>query len=166
MVYAMAAAMKQMSEWEQKYYDVTELFALSDDLLKTVETAANPEAQLDLVAPLIEIIGESTDILTDEYIALCEGTKERKQSAKSRVEGALRKIYVGMNSCAAKVKDAKNPVLGVMKRIKRQLEQVIVNFMEFVQLSLDRVMQKHDVEEMKHRHAHIALMLHQAGQGA
>lgn len=162
----MASMMQKMNEWEQKYYDVTELFALADDLLKTVETAANPEAQLALVEPLIETIGESADLLTDEYIALCEGKKERKTSAKSRIEGALRKVYVAMNECTTRAKDAKNAVHLVIKKIKRQLEQVISNFMEFVVLSLDRVMQKQDVEELKHRHSHIALMLHQMGQGA
>jgi hypothetical protein len=162
----MAKAMKQMNEWEQKYYDVTELFALSDDLLKTVETAADPEAQLALVEPLIEAIGEGADVLTDEYIALCEGKKERKGTAKSRIELSLRKIYVAMHECSERARDVKNAVHAVIKRIKRQLEQVIVNFLEFVTVSLDRMMQKQDVEEMKQRHAHIALMLHQAAQGA
>lgn len=162
----MAAAMKQMSQWEQKYYDVTELFALSDDLLATVETAVDPEAQLNLVAPLVEIIGESADLLTDEYIALCEGKKERKQMAKSRIEGALRKVYGALSEFSTQARDAKNAAHAVVKKIKRQLEQVIVNFLEFVALSLDRMMQKQDVEELKQRHASIALMLHTAAQGA
>lgn len=153
------AAAKKMSEWEQKYYDVTELFALSDDLLNTVETAIDPQAQLDMVAPLVETIGQSADILTDEYIALCDGRKDGKSS--SRIEGALRKVYVALNAFSGKVADQKNAALALVKKVKRQLEQVIVNFMEFVSLSLDRMMQKHDVEELKQRHANIALMLHQ-----
>lgn len=161
----MASAMQKMNEWEQKYYDVTELFALSDDLLNTVETAANPQEQLDMVAPLVETIGQSADILTDEYIALCGGKKDGK--AKSRIEGALRKVYMALNDFSAKVKDQKNTALTLVKKVKRQLEQVIVNFMEFVGLSLDRMMQKQDVEEIKQRHAHIAMMLHQTQiQGA
>lgn len=160
----MANAMKKMTEWEQKYYDVTELFALNEDLLDTVATAADPQAQLAMLEPLIEAIGEGADILTDEYIALCEGKKERKAKAKSRIEGSLRKIYGAMHDFAARANDAKNAAHAIIKRVKRQLEQVIVNFLEFVPLSLDRIMQKHDVEEMKQRHAHIASMLHQAAQ--
>ena len=57
-------------------------------------------------------------------------------------------------------KDAKNAALLVVKKINRQLEQVIANFVEFMTLSLDRVMQKHDIEELNERHANIALMLH------
>lgn len=161
----MASAMKKMSEWEQKYYDVTELFALSDDLLATVESAIDPEAQLALVAPLVETIGESADLLTSEYIALCDGKKETK--AKNRIEGALRKVYSAMGEFNTRARDARNAAHAIVKKIKRQLEQVIVNFMEFIVLSLDRMMQKHDVEEIKQRHAHLSMMLHsQSLQGA
>ena len=153
------AARKQMNVWEQKYYDITELYALNDELIATVEQAANPAEQLALIESLIETIGESADILTDEYVTLCEGSNNRKQS-KSKIEGALRKIYMGIHEVQARAKDAKNAALLVVKKIKRQLEQVIANFVEFMTLSLDRVMQKHDIEELNERHANIALMLH------
>lgn len=158
--------MKQMSELEQKYHEITELFALSDELLETARAAINPEQQLDMVEPLIEVIGESTDVLTDEYIALIEGNAARKKAAKSKIEGALRKIYGAMRDFSLRATDTKNAAHAVVKKIKHQLETVIANFMEFVSLSLDRIMQKSDVEELKQRHAHIALMLHQLGQGA
>ena len=161
-----SAAVKQMNVWEQKYHDIVELFALNDELLATVEQAENPEAQLALIEPLAEVIGESAELLTDEYIALCDGAPARKQSAKSRIEGALRKVYVAMNQFETRVSDAKNAALMVVKKVKRQLEIVVSNFLDFMVLSLDRVMQKHDVEELKQRHANIALMLHQMGQGA
>ncbi len=159
------AAVNQMQVWEQKYYDITELYALADELLATVEQSENPERQLELVEQLVETMGESTDILTDEYVALCEGNPSRKKSAKSRVEGALRKVYVAMSETAARARDMKNAIHGIMKKIKRQLEQVIANFVEMVQLSLDRIMQKHDVEELKTRHANISLMLYSAAKG-
>ncbi|MES2985029.1 MAG: hypothetical protein V4735_07580 [Pseudomonadota bacterium] len=159
------AAMNQMSIWEQKYNDVTELYALADELLATVPQAANPEAQFALVEALVETLGESTDVLTDEYIALCEGTPSRKKSAKSRIEGALRKVYVSLGDVSAKARDAKNAAHIVVKKIKRQLEQVISHFVEMVALSLDRIMQKNDVEELKAHHANIALMLYGAAKG-
>lgn len=159
----MTTASKRMSEWEQKYFDVTELYSLSDDLLATVETAADPEAQLALIAPLVEAIGEQTDLLTQEYIALCENKKDLK--TQSRIETALRKTYGAIAEFTERARDTRNAALAIVKKLKRQLEQVIVNFMEFVTISLDRVMQKHDVEELKQRHAHIALMLHQHQMG-
>lgn len=159
----MALAMTKMTEWEEKYYEISELYALADDLLATVPQAADPQAQLDLVGALVETIGESADILTEEYIAFCDGKK--KSTAKSRVEGAIRKIYMGIHQLGSSVRDARNTALLVAKKIKRQLEQVIANFMEFTLLSLDRIMQKQDVEELKQRHAHIAMMLHQHQMG-
>lgn len=161
-----AAAMKQMNVWEQKYHDITELFLLSDELLATVPASADPEEQLRLLEPLLETIGESADLLTDEYIALCDGDTKRKATAKSRVEGALRKVYVAMNEFTMKARDAKNAAHAVIVKIKRQLEHVVSHFMDFMTLSLDRIMQKNDVDELKQRHANIALMLHQLGQGA
>ena len=162
----MASALKQqMNVWEQKYHDITELYALADDLLATVPEAADPEAQLALIEQLVETMGESTDVLTEEYIALCEGLPRRKQMAKPKVEGALRKIYVALHECTTRVRDARNAALLIMKKIKRQLEQVISNFVDFMTLSLDRIMQKHDVDEIKARHANISLILHQMGQG-
>lgn len=157
--------MSQMNIWEQKYYDITELYNLADELLATVEGAANPEQQLALVESLVDTIGDSTDVLTDEYVALCDGNPERKKSAKTKVESALRKVYVACTDFTARVTDRRNAALLVIKKIKRQLEQVIENFVEMIALSLDRIMQQHDVAELKARHANISLMLYSKGQG-
>jgi hypothetical protein len=160
------SAMRKMSEMESQYHDITELYTLADELLATVEISANPEAQLEAVAPLAEVLAESTDVLTDEYIGLAEGKPARKQAAKSKIETSLRRVYVAMNECGERVKDARNAAHAVIKKIKRQLETVISNFVSFTVLSLDRIMQKHDVEELKARHAGIALMLHQMSQSS
>lgn len=159
-----AAALKQMNVWEEKYYDITELYLLSDELIATVAASQNPEEQLALIQPLVETIGESADVLTDEYIALCEGNPQRKASARGRVEGALRKIYASMQDFSKRAGDAKNAAHAIVKKVKRQLEHVVSSFMEFMTLSLDRIMQKNDVDELKERHAHIALMLHSIAQ--
>lgn len=161
-----SAAKQQMNVWEQKYYDITELYALADELLATVPTAADPAAQLALIESLVETIGESTDALTEEYIALCEGVAQQKQQSKSKVESALRRIYGAAHACTTRIRDSKNAALLVIKKLKRQLEMVVANFIDFLTLSLDRIMQKHDVEEIRARHANIAAMLAQHGQGA
>lgn len=156
------AASNQMNQWEQKYHDITELYALADALLETVEQSANPEMQLGLVEHLVETIGESTDVLTEEYVGLCQTGAASKKSAKSKVEGALRKLYIAMSDFSTRARDTKNAAHQIFKKIKRQLEQVICNFVEMMQLSLDRIMQKHDVDDLKSRHASIALMLYSA----
>ncbi|MFZ4540456.1 MAG: hypothetical protein ACOYNL_01435 [Rickettsiales bacterium] len=159
-------AMNQMDVWEQKYHDITELFALADELLSTVETSTNPAMQLGLVEALVETVSESADILTDEYVALCKGTPSRKKSASGKVEGSLRKVYIAIADFNTRARDTRNAAHAIVKKLKRQLEQVIENFVEFVTLALDRIMQKHDLEDLKARHANIALMLYSGkGQG-
>ncbi len=159
-----SAAVKQMNVWEQKYYDITELYSLNEELMASVELAAKPEEQMELLAPLIEIIGESADVLTEEYIGLCEGSSSRTAS-KSKVESSLRKVYMAIAEFNARTREVKNAAQMIVKKIKRQLEQVISNFVEFMTLSLDRIMQKQDIEELNEHHASIALMLHSIGQG-
>lgn len=158
-----SAAIKQMTIWEQKYHDIVELFAFNDQLAATVESAANPQEQLALVEPLIETIGESADILTQEYIALCEGYDHARHTAKPRVEGALRRIYVSLSSTAKRARDARNAALAIMKKIKLHLESVVSHFVEMLPLSLDRVMQKQDMDELIARHANLSLILRGIG---
>lgn len=154
--------------WEQKHHDITELYALNDELIDSVEQAADPEAQFVLLESLIETIGESADLLSDEYIGLCSGVVASRTVAKSKIETSLRKVYMAIHEFHQRARDTKNIAHLIVKKIKRQLEQVIANFVEFLTLSLDRIMQKHDIEELNAHHASIALMLQSAksGQGA
>lgn len=155
----------KMNDWEHKYHDITELYALADELLATVETSSDPETQLELVESLIVTLGESADVLTEEYIGLCEGDSSRKKTAKPKVEGALRKVYSAIGDFKTRARDVRNAAYRVVDKLRRQLEQVIVNFAEMLNLAIDRIMQKHDVEALKARHASIALMLYSKGQG-
>lgn len=161
----MAMANEKMTEWEQKYHDITELYALADELLATVETSEKPEMQLGLVEHLVEVLGESAELLGEEYIGLCEHGATRHKAAKPKVEGALRKIYSAIADFKTRARDARNAAYRVVDKVRRQLEQVIVNFAQMLSLSIDRIMQKHDVEALKARHASIALMLYSQGQG-
>lgn len=163
------AALKQTQLWEQKHDDIEELYILNDALIDSVQNAVDPDAQLELVAPLIEAIGESADVLSQEYIGLCSGETAVHSVAKTKVESSLRKVYMAIHSFNKKASDARNAAHLIVKKVKRQLEQVIANFVEFVTLSLDRIMQKQDIDELNAHHASIALMLHSAtksGQGA
>jgi hypothetical protein len=168
----MSAAENIMSEMEQKYYEVMDLYSLADELVSTVESnlVTNPEAQFALVEPLVEVLGTSADVLTEEFIGLCEGKANRKTIAKKKIEDALRQVYVAISEYSAKSAEVMQGVSNVadpiVKRIKRQLEVVIAAFIDFVSLSLDRVMQKHDVEELKLRQEKIAIMLHSVSQQA
>lgn len=158
----------RMHLWEEKHDDILALYALNDELIASVENAPDVDAQLTLIAPLVETLGESADLLSEEYVGLCSGSSPNGKAAKSKIEGSLRKVYMAIHAFQQKTRDSKNAALMTVKKIKRQLEQVISNFVEFVTLSLDRIMQKQDIEELNAHHASIALMLHNAkvGQGA
>lgn len=163
-------AVKKMAELEQKYEQITELFALAEDLASTVDSKAtlNPMLQMQLVEPLIATIADSADILTEEYIALCEG----KSAKKPQIESAMRKIYVAIHEYGTRAakygKGIANLADPIIEKIKHQMETIVANFMELAKLSLDRIMQKHDIDELKQRHDRIAVLLHQQalGQGA
>lgn len=161
----MSAVQQQMNIWEQKYHDIMELYALNEELLATVETAANPEEQMALVEPVIEAVGDSADILTEEYIAFCDSSPLDAKRSGRRAEMALRRAYGALADMTKRARDARNHALLVAKKIKRQLEQVIAHFVEFTSLSLDRIMHKTDVEELRARHANLARALG-LGQGA
>jgi len=166
----MNAAAKQLETWEQHYQDVLELYILADQLVTTAThpQVDDPETQIEVVGLLAETIGSTADILSEEFIALCEGKASRKRASKKRVEDALRHAYGALGEYAAVARSlsaqARTITDGIVKKIKRQLELVITAFVDFITLSLDRIMPKHDVEELKQRQAKIALMLHQAAQ--
>jgi hypothetical protein len=163
---------KQIEAWKQHYQDVLELYVLADQLVATAAhpQVEDPETQLEVMGVLAETIGSSADILSEEFIALCEGKPSRKRASKKRVEDALRHAYAALGEYAVTARSlsskARGITDGIVKKIKRQLELVITAFVDFITLSLERMMPKHDVEELKQRQAKIALMLHQATQQA
>lgn len=161
---------KTMSELEQRYNDITELFTIGDDLASTVDNTfiKDHAAQMKLVDPLITAIVDSADELSEEFIALCEGKTKKQTSSKSRIEASLRKIYIAMHEYAARVERVGQNAVGnirnladpIVEKLKRQMEIIVANFMEMLSLSLDRIMQKQDIEELKERQIRISLMLH------
>ncbi|MAR56624.1 MAG: hypothetical protein CMM93_05520 [Rickettsiales bacterium] len=164
--------MPPMAELEQNYYEITELYDLAEELVDTVELSEQPEAQLALVEPLINDVEEAADILSEEYIVIAE--QQGKSVNKKRIEGALRKLYTALDAynkkVTAHVGDAvegfRNAADPIVKKILRQLESVVAAFIDFVDLSLSRIMSVSHAEELKRRQEKIAMMLHQIGQGA
>lgn len=164
--------MANMAELEQHYYEITELYDLAEELVDTVEheLVENPEAQLAIVEPLIDEIGEATDILSEEFIAVVESQKPRKSNSK--VEAALRRIYTAIDAYHKRVEEStKNVATGlrnmadpIVKKITRQLEAIVATLVDFVELSLDRIMTNSHAEALRKRQEKIAAMLHQMGQ--
>jgi hypothetical protein len=161
---------KNMKKLEQDYGEITELYRLADDLIMTTEHAqiTDKDGQIDLVEPLVSAVAESTDVLGEEFLVLAEGKPARKSAAKGRIENALRKVYMAIHDYGRRASEVSATVRKItdplVTRIKRQLEVVVATLVEFVQISLEVIMQKQDVEELKQRQERIALMLHAMGQ--
>lgn len=168
----MAIAQKEytMEELEERYNEISALYDMSEELLATVESplVADQEAQLALVEPLIHEIGEATDMLAEEFTVIAEQKKQRaagRRANKSQVEGALRRVYGAISEYNAKMRAAGKKMFNVaeaiVQKIQRQVDKVVVIFLEFMQISLSSLMNKAELEALKAREVRIALMMHQ-----
>ncbi len=168
-----AVKINSLSEMEEKYYEITELYDLAQELINTVESefVHHRSQQFSLVEPLVEELSEAADVLTDEFMAIAESKGKPKN--KNRIESAMRKVYAAIDHYHKQVGAVvgethtgfRNIADPIVKKIKRQMESVIAVFIDFVVLSLDRIMHKSEVEELKQRQEKIAIMLHAAAQG-
>jgi len=161
-----------MEDLETKYNDITVLYEYAEELVSTVESqfVADGDEQLAIVEPLINDIGDAADILSEEFILIAESKKGKaNKSSKSRVESALRKIYVAISDYQARVNAISQKAHGTLKniadpvvaKVQRQVEQIIVVFLEFVQISLYSIMNKAEVEALRVRDTRVAMMMHQ-----
>ncbi len=165
-----------MEELEARYKEITGLYDLANELIETVldKSVVSADAQMAVVEPLASEVLEATDILTEEYIMLAKGLRQKASHgvSKSRMEGAIRRIYgaigsyrntIGTNSVLL-TKDLKNVADAVVNKIQRHVEKVISILIDFVQLSLANLMGKAELEVLRLREARVALMMHQASQ--
>lgn len=162
-----------IEELEQKYQEITTLYDYAEELVNTVESelVKDPEAQLKVVEPLISDIGDATDVLAEEFVLIAESRKHNIQSraSKKRIEAGLRKLYVAVGDYQKRVKNVSKKAHGailniadpVVQKIQRQVEKVVAIFLEFIQISLQSIMGKAELEALKVRDTRIAMMMHQ-----
>ena len=165
-----------MEELENSYQEVTVLYDLAEELVELVEhkEQSNPDAQLALVAPLLDELTDATDVLTEEFILVAKGARYKinHTASKTRIEGAMRRVYVALNQYRSRSKRAANKIGKAMKQltddvvnqIHRQTEKIIGIFVDFIQLSLNSIMSKAEMEQIRARETRVAFMLHQMSQ--
>lgn len=159
----------QAKELEESYNQVVAIYDMADELISTVMQSPQEtqEAHFRLVNPLVVQLEESADILTEEFINLAEG-KETPQSRRGRIEAAFRKIYAAMDEyqkCSGQVAASiSQRISPVFEGIKRHTEKVIAIFFGYVELALDRIMQKNDLEQLKKNESKVAGILHSMSQ--
>ena len=161
-----------MEELEVKYNEITSLYDYAEELVATVESQFVPDAnqQMDVVEPLINELSDATDVLSEEFILVAESKKGKAAKAsKPRIEAALRKIYAAIHDYQLRVKGTSKRATNalhniadpIVTKIQRKVDQIIVTFLEFVQVSLTSIMNKAEVEALRVRDTRIAMMMHQ-----
>jgi uncharacterized coiled-coil DUF342 family protein len=159
----------QPENLETSYNEVVALYEKADALIASVNESSREfqEVHFKLVMPLVEQLESSTDILTEEFISIAEG-KDNKANHAKRVEGALRKVYTSLDEYGKRASSmGKEAFSGLVQRLevlvedtKRQLEKVVGIFVGMVNIGLDRIMQKNDLERLRKNETKVAQMLH------
>jgi len=162
----------KMEEYGQQYDELMKLYDYADELAMTIESefVDSAQTQLSLVEPLITQLEESTETLTEEFVHFA-GEKSNR-SSRGRIEKALRKVYTAIDdytlklhgSLKKKARGVQNIADAIIMKLKEKMEEVIVIFLHFTQLSLDRVMHKHELEEIKRNQQHVFFQLHNQSQ--
>ena len=162
-----------MEEFKGKYDEIVKLYDMAEELVNTIESdlVSDPDAQLLTVEPLINEIGDATDVLAKEFLLIAESKKLNIQSkaSKSQIEGSLRKIFAAITDYQNRVRNVSKKAHGaimniadpIVKKIQKQVEQVVIIFLEFLHISLQSIMGKMELEALKLRDARVALMMHQ-----
>lgn len=172
----MATVVKQnysVDDYKVRYQDITALYDCAEELVATVENkaVAVPQEQLDLVEPLINEIADATDVLAEEFLLVAESKSARTAGkfSKKRIEGALRRVFAALHDyhenvkiIAARTKGAVSNIADpVVEKIQKQVDKVVTVFFEMVQVSLQSIMNKAELDALRARDSRIALMMHQ-----
>ena len=172
----MAFAKKEtysVDNYKGKYQDITALYAHADELIATVENEAvkTPHEQLNLVETLVNEVADATDILAEEFILVAESQKPRAISkfSKKRIEGALRRVFVALADYQENTKQFMTKSGGkianiadkIVEKIEQQVDKVVVVFLELINISLQNIMGKAEIDALRVRNARVSLMMHQ-----
>lgn len=162
-----------VNDYKAKYQDISVLYDYADELISVVEDVAteNPQAHLSLLEPLVNEIADSTDILTEEFILVAESKKPRASSrfSKKRIENALRRVWVAVGDYNESAKSFVGQnggklavaVVKIVEKIQAQLDRVVEIFLELINISLQSIMGKTEMDSLRQRNSRIAIMMHQ-----
>lgn len=158
------------AELERRYHQITNLYQYAEALVDTVESkfTQGKMVQFELISPLVDQIGESTDILAEEFLYLAQGNHIPGKSHRKRVEAALRNIFLAIDNYKLQLQQAAhrmgrkvyNVADPVIERIKQHVTHIAMIFKDTLGLSLSVIMHKADLDQMRKQDAQVALALH------
>lgn len=146
------------NDLETQYRQITDLYDMAEELAATVDSefVKDKEAQIQLIEPLIAQTAETADVLSEEYVSLFE-VPSRKSSAKGKVESTLRKLFLAFEeyrkSLGLRSKSVTAALLNiadpVVEKLRKHVEKITLMFMQLMDLSLERIMHKYEVDEFR-----------------
>lgn len=160
-------------DYKESYDSIAVLCDYAEDLLSTVENPiiSDKNEHLELIEPLINEIADSSDILSEEFLLIAESKRSRStnRASKKRIESTLRRIFNAISEYHQNLKSlshqTKNVTVKVtapiIEKIQKQLDTVLAVFFEFIQISLQSIMNKAELDALRARDSRIALMMHQ-----
>lgn len=89
------------NEQQETYEAIMKLYDLAEELVHTVDSSliTDEEAHLMLIAPLVEQLADSADILVEEFTALAQQGEEMNMGRKRKMELALGKVFAVVEQC-------------------------------------------------------------------
>lgn len=166
----------RLEELEKHYEQIEYLYDLTEHFIATVEApdVGDAHTQMALVEPLINEVTDATDVLTEEFIAVAKQARKHSgaKASKSRIESALRRVYTAMNDyrerservygkTSARIRTLTDKIVDA---IQEHVEAIIAIFCEFIQLSLQSVMNKVELDMLYQRQQKLALQMHTMNQ--
>lgn len=161
----------ETTDYQANYRSILALYDVAQELVNTVEhpETVDIDTHLDMIEPIVEGVEESAEVLTTEYAHMTEGAKGAKKIKRKNVEGALRRFFAVIDEFKRKSGDLHGAtfvsvtkiVAPLVEKLREAGEQVVAIFMQVVEIALDQIMHKADVEAVKRRNQVIAAMMHQ-----
>lgn len=154
----------EKSELKAQYDDITSLYDIADELAETAQdsTVKNPEEHINLLESLISEVAEVSDTLAEEYIHIIQ-EPVRNKTVKAKVEKALRKMFIALDHYRASMKEVVNEtaltvsrlVSPILVKLQKQAEKIMLIFMQLLEISLDRIMRKNELDEFRRNNSHM-----------
>lgn len=160
----MVIIMNDTVQLKRDYAHLTGLYDQADTLLGALPTVAE-SLQADYfqsISPLAAELESAGDTLTAAFISCAEG---KGKSQRKTVETTFRKLFAALEVFRQQTKAASS-VLGEQLqahalRVEEALGKAVTVFVQFVELALDRIMQKADLDALRKREPKIAQLLQQ-----
>lgn len=154
-----------VDSYKERYQDITALYDYADELVATVESGEvkDQKLQMELVESLVNEVADATDILAEEFILVAESAKPRAtpKFSKKRIEGALRRVFVAIHSYYETMGGINNIANKIVEKMQSQLDKIMVIFLELVNISIQSIMGRAEMEAMRMRNTRISIMMHQ-----